>query len=213
MFAYCGNSPNVFKDVNGEFFDIIWDVASLIFSIADVISDPTDGWAWAGLAGDVVDLIPGVTFAGESIKAAGVGNKVADAVDTARDITKANDNLYDAVKAAKNSTETIQTTYRSFTRYNLRENLKRLTGSDGIGKQAHHVLPVKFEDWFNSRGIKSIHDPKFGSWVDTKAHSSWSNKYNKSWEAFKENNPYASENEIYDFARKLSSEYDFTLNF
>ena len=50
-------------------------------------------------------------------------------------------------------------------------------------------------------------------YVDPTKHNKWSYKYNKSWEAFKEAYPYASENEIYDFARKLSSEYDFTLNF
>lgn len=57
--------------------------------------------------------------------------------------------------------------------------------------QAHHVLPVKFEDWFNSRGMECIHEPKFGSWVDTNAHGSWSYAYNKSWDDFRISNPNA----------------------
>lgn len=131
-----------------------------------------------------------VSGVGETIKAARVTNKAADALGAANDISKIANNISSAGKTAKNTVETVQTTYRSFTRGNLRENLKRLTGSDGVGKQAHHALPVKFEDWFNSRGIESIHDPKFGAWVDPTKHNKWSYKYNKSWEAFKEAYPH-----------------------
>ena len=46
------------RDDGGEFWDTVFDVVSLAFSVADVIANPSDPWAWVGLAGDVVDLIP-----------------------------------------------------------------------------------------------------------------------------------------------------------
>ena len=91
MFAYCGNNPVNRSDAEGRFWDTFFDIFSLGVSIYDVFSDPTDGWAWAGLVGDAVDLIPFVTGVGESTKALGVANKV--------------DNVHDAAKAVKNGSK------------------------------------------------------------------------------------------------------------
>lgn len=52
--------------------------------------------------------------------------------------------------------------FRSRTAANFRYNLQKLTGSNGVGKQAHHVLPQKFFDIFEAAGI-NIHEPKYGS--------------------------------------------------
>ena len=79
MFAYCGNNPIVCVDPTGEFIDTIFDVISLGMSIAEVITRPADPWAWAGLAGDVIDLIPGVTGVGETIRAAKASKKLVKA--------------------------------------------------------------------------------------------------------------------------------------
>ncbi|MBO5021698.1 MAG: hypothetical protein J6D52_13620 [Clostridia bacterium] len=76
MFTYCGNNPIILKDTNGDFWDIVFDVVSLVVSVIDVAKNPSDSWAWAGLVGDVVDLIPGVTCVGETIKAAKTGNEL-----------------------------------------------------------------------------------------------------------------------------------------
>ena len=46
-------------------------------SIVEVCLNPTDPWAWAGLAGDAVDLIPFVTGVGEATRAAKTTAKVA----------------------------------------------------------------------------------------------------------------------------------------
>ena len=43
------------RDDGGEFWDTVFDVVSLVFSVADVVANPADPWAWAGLAGDVVE--------------------------------------------------------------------------------------------------------------------------------------------------------------
>ena len=88
MFTYCGNNPIILKDTNGDFWDIVFDVVSLVVSVIDVAKNPSDSWAWAGLVGDVVDLIPGVTCVGETIKAVKTGKRVVETIDTTSAVTK-----------------------------------------------------------------------------------------------------------------------------
>ncbi len=102
-FAYCGNDPVNRTDADGEFWDTVFDIVSLGFSIADVIQNPSDPWAWAGLVGDVIDLIPFVTGVGELTKAAGAVADAANVIDDVHDTARALDNaddVYDAMKAA-----------------------------------------------------------------------------------------------------------------
>ena len=135
LYAYCGNNPVYFRDNTGAVLDTLWDVFSLGVSVVDVISNPTDPMAWVGLAGDVIDLIPGVTGVGETAKAIGTANKAVNTLDAAKDVVKTADNISDVGKATKNTAEVTQTTYRAFTRKNFRENFKRFTGSDGVEKR------------------------------------------------------------------------------
>lgn len=74
-------------DNGGMFWDTVFDVVSLAFSVADVIANPSDPWAWAGLIGDAVDvLVPFVSGVGETTKALKVANKVDDVVDAVDDV-------------------------------------------------------------------------------------------------------------------------------
>ena len=86
MFAYCNNNPVIYQDPTGEAVDTVFDVVSLAFSVAEVAANPGDPWAWAGLSGDLVDvLLPFVGGVGEAIKglkAAGYADEVAEAVTT-----------------------------------------------------------------------------------------------------------------------------------
>ena len=93
MFAYCGNNPVVRKDSGGAFWETVFDLISLGASIVEVCVNPADPWAWAGFAGDAIDLIPFVTGVGEITRAAKTVNKVADTVQ----IAKAVDFTEDAV--------------------------------------------------------------------------------------------------------------------
>ena len=81
MFAYCENNPVIGVDYNGEVFETIFDVVSLGFSAAEVAANPADPWAWANLAGDIVDLIPFVTGVGETIRTVKTAKKAASKVD------------------------------------------------------------------------------------------------------------------------------------
>ncbi len=107
--------------------------------------------------------------------------------------------------------------YLKATSSNFRKNLARYTGFMPTNMyDAHHVLPQKFADEFSEIGIQ-IHDPKFGSWVNTFDHQIWSNEYNQVWgrffNRFKTLNRIPTENEVYDFARNLAERYGFDVNF
>ena len=84
LFAYCDNNPVTRKDDGGAFWDTVFDVISLGTSIVEVCINPTDLWAWAGLAGDTIDLVPFVTGVGEVTRAAKTIDKVADTVQIAK---------------------------------------------------------------------------------------------------------------------------------
>lgn len=85
LYAYCGNNPVCRTDPTGKAFETILDVLSLGASILDVAFNPADPFAWLGLAGDAVDLIPFVTCVGETIRALKMGSKVVDGVDSTID--------------------------------------------------------------------------------------------------------------------------------
>lgn len=109
--------------------------------------------------------------------------------------------------------------FRSFTKRNFRENLRRLTGSTSEqirGIEAHHVLPDEFVDEFSKMGI-NIHDPKFGSWVEQRAHRSWSYEYNRLWERFfqrfKEQGVEPTNRQMLEFAQQLAERYGFDVYF
>lgn len=89
MYAYCGNKPVIRKDIDGKAYETIFDVASLGASIIEVAINPSDVWAWAGLVGDAVDLIPFVTGIGEATRAIKTASRLVDATDKVVDTAKA----------------------------------------------------------------------------------------------------------------------------
>jgi hypothetical protein len=96
MFAYCGNNPVSRSDSGGYFWDIVFDVASLVFSVVEVVNNPDDVSAWVGLACDAVDvLVPCIGGLGEVVRAA----------DAALDVADTFDDIYDAGKIADVATK------------------------------------------------------------------------------------------------------------
>jgi len=106
LFAYCDNNPITRADQGGHFW---WDLVSLAQSIYEVIKDPTDPWNWVGLAGDILDLAPGVTHCGETVRFVKGIDKADDIVDTVKVVSKA-DNVVDTVQIAKAVDFNVETT-------------------------------------------------------------------------------------------------------
>ena len=88
MYAYCDGDCVNRKDTEGSFWDTVIDVISLGVSVAEVIANPVDPWAWAGLAGDMIDLVPFVTGVGELTRAAEITVKAVDKTDDVVDATR-----------------------------------------------------------------------------------------------------------------------------
>ena len=100
LYAYCDNNPVMRTDNGGMFWDTFFDVVSLATSIVDVIQNPSDPWAWAGLVGDAVDvLVPGLSGVGEVTDVIRVANKADNAHDTVKATKKT---LSSIKKASKN---------------------------------------------------------------------------------------------------------------
>ncbi len=81
QFVYCCNNPVSYSDPTGHWLETVFDLFSLGVSVVDVVINPLNPWAWAGLAGDALDLIPFATGIGESIKGMRVVAKGADLAD------------------------------------------------------------------------------------------------------------------------------------
>ena len=84
LYAYCDNNPVMRVDLGGRFWESVFDVISLGASIVEVCINPADPWAWAGLVGDTIDLIPFVTGVGEVTRSLKTVDKVADTVQIAK---------------------------------------------------------------------------------------------------------------------------------
>ena len=111
LFTYCDNNPVTRIDCGGYFWESILDFISLGASAAEVYVNPTDPWAWAGLGGDIVDLIPFVTGVGEVTRAVKISKKVDNIADTVNQV----DNIADITKTSKkihgNSLKSTKTNY------------------------------------------------------------------------------------------------------
>ena len=121
LFAYCDNNPVMRKDIDGAFWDTFFDIVSLAVNVCEVIANPTDPWAWAGLAGDVVDLVPFVTGVGEVTRAVKAANKAgdvltiqkaADFTDDAADIIKGLDRSSGFTKSTRSAGTQIHKGYK-----------------------------------------------------------------------------------------------------
>lgn len=106
MFAYCGNNPVSRSDSGGCFWDIVFDVASLVYSVIDVVNNPNDIGAWVGLVCDVVDVaIPCVGGLGEAARAVDAVLDAAEAVDAVDDVHDTTKIVYNFGGELKNSNQ------------------------------------------------------------------------------------------------------------
>lgn len=183
-YAYCAGNPISIIDKDGAFLDAAWDVTNVVLDIKSFISNISEG----NVTGAVVDGIStafDVAAAVIPVVPAGAGA---------------------AVKAAR-KIDKVAETATSFTKRNFRKNLSKLTGVMPEGKQAHHMLPQKFEDKFNNAGI-DIHNPKYGYWLESHKHNKGSYQYNKGWGDFFDANEgkQISDDDIIKNMKKLMEE-------
>ena len=200
LYVYGINNPVAYSDRTGNVIESPFDIVTFVISVAEVAANPTNVWAWVGLIGDAVDLIPFITGVGEGVKALRVSVKALDVADDIKDAAKVTD-LFPGMRSLKAR--------------NLRHNLTELIGKPSGNVQAHHVLPQNFRSKFKAIGI-NIDNPVFASWVDSTRHLKFSKKYNDAWDAFFKSfgdNNLPTMQQVLDYARKLAKEFDFQIYF
>lgn len=93
-----------------------FDVISLGVSVVEVCINPSDPWAWAGLIGDTIDLIPFVTGVGEVIRSIKTIDRATDTVQIAKAIDFTED-AANIVKALDRSSGFTKSTARLGRKY------------------------------------------------------------------------------------------------
>ncbi len=88
LYAYCLNNPIMYVDPSGHWIETVFDLISLGASVVEVVINPGKLWAWAGLVGDAVDLLPFVTGVGEGIRATKMVKYADDVIDASYDTIK-----------------------------------------------------------------------------------------------------------------------------
>ena len=148
MFAYCENNPIMRVDVDGGVWETVFDIVSLGTSIVEVSLNPTDPWAWAGLVGDVIDLIPFVTGVGEATRAV---KTVVKAVDKADDVVGTAKSLYkasDATSAIRKATGSYEVLYESGKNYVGKGGFRR-----AITSAEQHAKPNALNKYAGDRVV------------------------------------------------------------
>ena len=182
-FAYCGNNPVIRIDFGGNFWETIFDVVSLGASIVEVCVNPVDPWAWAGLVGDTLDLIPFVTGIGEATRAVKstvkVVEKSTDVIDSAKKLYKTADAASDIRKA----TGSYEILFKSGKNYIGKGGFSRAITS-AVKKAAKHeddVVSIMWKSAPNSRAAfidEYLMQKRFGG-VLSSGENLWT--YNKIW--------------------------------
>ena len=159
LYAYCDNNPVMRVDNGGEFWDTVFDVVSLCFSVVDVIKNPDDPWAWAGLAADVVSLaVPFATGGGLVVDAMTKGDEVVDfarGIDKANDARKTTERVIDGVKI-QNATDFTPEAKKIIDSLDHSGGITRSTGPKGtkihagykvgeIGKEYDRIIGCRID--------------------------------------------------------------------
>ena len=180
LFAYCDDNPVVRKDNTGVFWETAFDVISLGASIVEVCVNLTDPWAWAGLAGDAVDLIPFITGVGEMTRAVKttvkVVDKAGDFIVTAKSVYK----MADAASDIRKATGSYELLFESGKNYAGKGGFKRAMDS-AKRISTNEVDKVKAIYWKSAPNVRQAFIDDFfvqKKWIDSGKKGK---TYNKIW--------------------------------
>ena len=102
VYSYCSNNPVMRADPNGHFWDVVFDIVSIVYSVYQVIREPRKISNWVSLGADVASAaLPFVSGGGAAVRAVSKADDFYDVgknwgrVDDAYDSVKAFDDLYD----------------------------------------------------------------------------------------------------------------------
>ena len=184
------------KDDGGMFWDTIFDAVSICFSVADVICNPDDPWAWVGLAADVVSWNDAADKTMDTLK---VSDKAIETLNTGTEIAESIGNF---TNVSKNITEELVSSMTKTDIYDgsidTYKNLKKI--AKGTGNEVHHIVEKRFlkgnDFGVTARNMESVI-------LDKDTHRVFTN-------AWREALPYGdtyTPQQIYDAAQKVYKDY------
>jgi uncharacterized protein YukE len=92
-----------------------------------------------------------------------------------------------------------------------RQQVQQVNGSppaDGSTYVAHHNFPVAESGWLRGGGRNiDPENPMWGSWVRARDHEQFTPQHLSRWREFIANNPNATRDETFAFARRLATDY------
>ena len=174
LYCYCNNDPVNYADPSGHWIETVFDMFSLGVSVVDVVINPADPFAWAGLVGDSLDLIPFVTGVGEAVKGVRIVAKGVDVMDDAYDtirFVKAANHIDDFADGGMDLVRALDKTSEGFTISNRLDGIRihhsfmrngmTIPGSrlrvDGLDRITHVIYELKPYNSANLRkGVKQI---------------------------------------------------------
>ena len=101
MYAYCGNNPVARADTGGQFWDTVFDIASVVYSAVQVCLAPTVVSNWLSLGADLVSLVvPFASGGGAAVRALSKADDIYDAAKTIDNVSDVADATVDVAKAS-----------------------------------------------------------------------------------------------------------------
>ena len=143
LYVYCDNNPVVRRDLQGYFWETIFDIISVGTDVAEIIIAPTDLLAWGSLGLDLVcTIVPGATGGGKAVKAIAKASEVGKVSDGAKAVYKAADKANDIRKA----TGSYEIIFESGKNYVGKGGFGRSIAS-AVGHAAKFIDPVVSIEW------------------------------------------------------------------
>ena len=138
LYTYCANNPVMYIDPSGHWFETFLDIAGIVWSIGDLIKEPS--WANAGfliwdIGAVLLPIMPGSYISkGGKLALKGLG-KVDDVVDAGKNLSKVDD-VIDAGKAASKVDDAVEVTVK-LSNKNI-QHIKKHT-FEGMVEQAKYL--------------------------------------------------------------------------
>ena len=143
LYVYCDNNPVVRRDLQGYFWETIFDIISVGTDVAEIIIAPTDLLAWGSRGLDLVcTIVPGATGGGKAVKAIAKASEVGKVSDGAKAVYKAADKANDIRKA----TGSYEIIFESGKNYVGKGGFGRSIAS-AVGHATKFIDPVVSIEW------------------------------------------------------------------
>ena len=149
LFAYCSNSPANHKDSSGYAVETAFDIASILWSLFDLINKPS--WANVGfLLWDIASLIPFLPGS-YVVKGGKIGIKVASKIDDFIDGTKFLTGTYKKLKKVFKWISNIEVHHLIEKRF--KKLFKKICSTDDflsipLTKDLHKIITKRWREYF-----------------------------------------------------------------